>query len=112
MMLHGPEKIKTTKEVCKALLKKKVKNEPAIVETADARCRAQLMQGRAFFVRRDLMRAFVVSTEDAGRAIAKPEAKSLKMRFKHPLGELTYAFNQKNSDKIRVWLSSTETAPA
>jgi hypothetical protein len=29
------------------------------------------------------------------------------MVVRHPLGKLTYAFDKKNSDKIKTWLASS-----
>jgi hypothetical protein len=106
----APEKIEATKRVCKAIVKKKLKDEPLIVQTTDRKCRAQLMDDRAFFIQRDLMRAFV-GTRDAIRiAVAKPDAKSWTTAFNHPLGKLKYRFDKKNTEKLRVWLSR-EQAP-
>lgn len=105
-----PEKIEATKRVCKGLLKKKLKDEPLVVQTADRKCRAQLMPDRAFFIQRDLMRAFVGTREAVRSAVAKPEAKSWTAVFNHPLGTLKYRLDKKNTEKLRNWLS-TEQAP-
>ena len=99
-----PETIKQTKQICRALLKKRLKVEPLIVETTDGKCRAQLMDDRAFFIQGDLMRAFVASRDDTLKAISKPEARSLKMLFNHPLGKLKYQFDKKDSQKWKNWL--------
>jgi hypothetical protein len=107
----APEKIKSTKQVCKTLLKKKLKEEPSVVQTNDSRCRAQLMENLAFFVQRDLMRAFVVSKEDLRRTVVDPEAKKLKMKFNHPLGALVYQFDKGSSEKLRAWFGKG-TEPA
>ncbi len=101
-----PGEIRATKRICKALLKKKLKNEPGVVETANRRCRAQLMHGRAFFIQRDLMRAFVVSKDDLHNAVVKPDARKLALTFLHPLGSLRYRFDKRNSEKLKVWFSS------
>jgi hypothetical protein len=100
----APEKIEATKQVCKTIVKKKLKDEPLIVETADRKCRAQLMDDRAFFIQRDLMRAFVGSQEAVRTAIAKPEAKCWTAVFNHPLGKLKYRFDKKSTEKLRQWL--------
>jgi hypothetical protein len=105
-----PERIKATKQMCKTLLKKKLKNEPSVVQTRAGTCRAQMVDESAFFIQRDMMRAFVGSKEDIRKAIAKPDAKRLKMVFNHPVGKLTYQFDKKNSEKLKNWLA-TETAP-
>ena len=106
-----PEKIKATKQICKMLLKKKLKNEPLIVQTTNRKCRVQLMDDRAFFIQRDLMRAFVGPRDEVHKAVAKPQAKSWKMLFNHPLGKLKYQFDKKNSEKLRQWLATESSAP-
>ena len=93
----APEKIEATKKICKALRKRKLKDEPLVVETANRRCRGQLMEDRAFFIQHDLMRAFVGPREAVRTAIAKPEAKSWSVVFNHPLGKLKYSFDKKNT---------------
>lgn len=100
-----PEMIKTTKQMCKKLLKKKLKSDPSVVQTTDRKCRAQLMDEKAFFVQRDLLRAFIGSKEDIQNAISKPDAKSLKLHFDHPVAKLKYQFDKKNSEKLNSWLS-------
>ena len=106
----APEKIETTKRICKTLLKRKLKDEPLILQTTDRKCRAQLMDDRAFFIQRDLMRAFVGTRDAVRSAVAKSEAKRWTAVFNHPLGKLKYRFDRKNTDKLRNWLS-TEQAP-
>jgi hypothetical protein len=105
-----PEKVDATKRICKTLLKKKLKNEPLVVQTSDGRCRAQLVEDRVFFIQRDLMRAFVGSRESIRSAIAKPDEKKWTAVFNHPLGKLKYKFDKKNTEKLRTWLA-TEQAP-
>jgi hypothetical protein len=100
-----PEKIKATKLMCKTLLKKKLKAEPSIVQTADRKCRAQLMEGAAFFIQRDMMRAFIATKEDVRNAIVKADAKSLKLHFDHPVGKLKYQLDKKNSEKVNDWFA-------
>jgi len=112
----APEKIKATKTMCKTLVKKKLKDTPSVVQTTNRRCRAQLMEQTALFIQRDLMRAFVASRPDIREAIVKRDAKSLKLRFNHPVGKLVYPFNKKNSEKLRNWLAmecgqTTESNP-
>lgn len=105
----APENIEAAKRVCKAIVKKKLRDEPLIVQTADRKCRVQLMDDRAFVIQRDLMRAFV-GTRDAMRiAVAKPGAKSWTTAFNHPLGKLKYRFDRKNTEKLRIWLSGEQT---
>ena len=100
-----PEQIKTTKQLCKALLKRKLKSEPSVIQTTDRKCRAQLLDATAFFIQRDLMRAFVGSKEDIRNAIIKPGAKSLKLHFDHPVGKLKYQLDKKSSEKLNAWFA-------
>ena len=102
-----PKDIEAAKNICKALLKKKLKNEPSIVQTKDRRCRAQLMTDKAFFIQRNMMRSFIVPKDQFPSLLAKPEARTFKIVIKHPLGKLRYSFNKKNSAKIKAWLSSS-----
>lgn len=105
-----PGTIKATREVCKGILKKKLKDEPLTVQTTDHKCRAQLMDGQAFFIQNDFMRAFVGPKESVRGAVVNPGAKKLSMAFNHPLGKLKYSFDKNNSEKINNWLS-TNPAP-
>ncbi len=99
-----PDEIKGMKTVCRGILKKKLKNEPAFVQANGQQCRAQLMGDSAFFVHRSMLRAFVAPKDAVRQAIVKADAKSLKMRIDHPLEKLKYRFDKKNSEKIRNWL--------
>ncbi len=63
------------------------------------------MDSAAFFIQRDLMRAFVGSKEDINEAIVKPDARSLKLHFNHPVSKLKYQFDKKNSEKLKAWLT-------
>lgn len=101
-----PERIKATKQMCKMLLKKKLKTEPSIVQTANRKCRAQMLDGKAFFIQRDLMRAFVGSKDDVRSAIVNPDAPRLKLVFNHPVGKLNYSFDKNNSEKLNNWLNT------
>lgn len=105
-----PEKIQETKQVCKTIVKRKLKDEPLLVQSTDRKCRAQLFDTSVFFIQRDLMRAFVASQDAVRSAIAKPEAKSWTLVFNHPLGKLKYRFDKKNTEKLKAWLF-TEHAP-
>ena len=93
--------------VCRELLKKKARKDPTIIQTSDIqrRCRAQLLPDRAFFVQRDMTRAFVAGREDVASVIVKPSATRLRMHIKHPLGKLRYYFGRKSSDRIRAWFA-------
>ncbi|MBP7829155.1 MAG: hypothetical protein KA248_04485 [Kiritimatiellae bacterium] len=99
-----PAQIKSTKQVCAALRKLKLKNEPAVVETADRRTRVRLLPDRAFLVQHDLLRAFILTRDEAAGAIADRAAKAWKLRVEHPLGAATFRFDRKNTEKLRVWL--------
>lgn len=43
------------------------------------------------------------------RSIVDPQGKRIRVVVQHPLGKVTYAFDKKNSDKIKGWLSSPAT---
>ena len=40
------------------------------------------------------------------RSIIDPKGKTIRVVVQHPLGKVTYAFDKKNSEKIRGWLGS------
>jgi len=101
-----PQRIKATQEIYKTLAKKKLKEDKSVVQTTDRKCRAMLMDGKAVFIQRDLMRAFAGSREDIRKSVVELEAKSLTLSFKHPLGPLKYKFDKHSSQKIRDWLSA------
>lgn len=105
-----PAKIEATKALCKDLLKKKLKNEPWIVQTVDRKCRVQMMEDRAFFIQRDLLRAFVGSREDVRAAIAKPDAPKWTVVFNHPVAKLKYRFDKKNTEKLKSWIAMEPAA--
>jgi hypothetical protein len=105
-----PEQIKATKATCKALMKKKLKLEPDLIQTTNKKCRAQLMDDAAFFIQRDQLRAFVAPKEAVREAILKPAAKAFVLEFLHPLGKLKYGFNKKNTAKLRAWLEAETPA--
>ena len=55
--------------------------------------------------------------EAISNAVIQPDAKRLKLCFKHPLGKLKYQFDKKNSEKPNNWLAvgageETESTPA
>ena len=101
--------VKQATTACKALLKKKIKMEPHIAEAGGKRCRVQFMSDSVFCVQNALARAFHMSVEDFRKRIKDVNAKKLKLIVHHPLGKLTYAFDKKNSEKIKGWLG---VAPA
>jgi len=81
-----------------------------VVQDASKTCRAQLQEDRAFFIQRDLLRAFIGRREHILKAVAKPAARRWKLSFAHPLGEIVYRFDQKNTAKLKQWLAA-ELAP-
>lgn len=99
------EEIKNAQLVCKHLNAKKVKQEPLLAQTSDGKCRVQLFPEKAFFVQKDLMRAFIAPRESVRNVIDRFDAPSLKMKIAHPMGDLKYSFDRKNSEKFRVWLN-------
>jgi hypothetical protein len=101
-----PSTIKATQEACKAILKKKLKEEALVVQTSDGKCRAQLMDDRAFFIQNDYLRAFVGPKESVRSAVVKPGEKKLSLAFAHPLGKLTYKFDKVNTEKLNNWLAA------
>jgi hypothetical protein len=100
-----PGKIKATKQMCKAIVKQKLKGAAHLVQTTDRKCRAQLIEDRAFFIHRDMMRAFVAGKDAVEAAIVKPAAPGWTLRFVHPLGELRYRFDKASTAKLREWLA-------
>jgi len=42
--------------------------------------------------------------EAISNAVIQPDAKRLKLCFKHPLGKLKYQFDKTNSEKLNNWL--------
>jgi hypothetical protein len=90
--------------VCKQLFKRKLKESPDIVEAASKRCRLRFMRDSVFCAQRNLARAFHMSRAHFQQCIPDMNRKRLRVVVRHPLGKLTYAFDKKNSDKIRGWL--------
>jgi len=54
-------------------------------------------------VQKNLARAFRLNRGDFQQCIRHPDKKRIRVVVHHPLGKLTYAFNRKNSDKIKTW---------
>jgi hypothetical protein len=42
--------------------------------------------------------------------ITDPSRKRIRVVVRHPLGKMTYAFDRKNSDKIKGWLGAAARA--
>jgi hypothetical protein len=98
--------VAATKEVCKQILKRKPKTDPSIVQSADGKCRLQMMADRAFFVQRDQMRAFTVFRHELAQAVKKLEAPRWSCVFRHPVGTLDYRFDKVNTQKLKTWLAA------
>jgi hypothetical protein len=106
-----PEKVRQAKQMCKSLVKIKLKNDPSVIQTRNGRCRVKFMDKNALFIQRDLMRAFVATKEEIYLAITNHNVTCFKLQFNHPAGKLIYNLDRKNSDKLKTWLTS-ETVPA
>ncbi|MBI3851436.1 MAG: hypothetical protein HY298_14345 [Verrucomicrobia bacterium] len=100
------EDLKRAKTICKELQKKKVRKEPNIAESADKKFRFALTGDRVFCFRRDMLRAFYVSTAEFQSVLGDFNKKKLLMTVEHPLGKLKHSFNKKNSDKIKGWFAA------
>jgi hypothetical protein len=98
--------VKEATGLCKQLFKSKLKASPDIAEASSKRCRMRLMSDAVFCVQRNLARAFYMNRAHFQGCILDPNRKKLRVVVRHPLGKLTYAFDKKNSEKIRTWLSS------
>jgi hypothetical protein len=104
--------VKEATGVCKQLFKSKLKQSPDIVQTTSKRFRLRLMNDSVLCVQRNLQTAFSLNRTDFQQCILHPEKKCLCVVVRHPLGKLKYAFDKKNSDKIKNWLGSTAVTTA
>lgn len=104
-MDHAVVKEATT--ICKQIYKTKVKDAPDLVQASANRCRLKLMSDSVLCVQRNLARAFSLNRTDFQQCILHPEKPRLRVVVRHPLGKLTYAFDRKNSDKIKNWLGTS-----
>ena len=102
--------LKEATSICRQIFKARVKQAPDIVQASANRCRLKLMGDSALCVQRNLARAFSLNRTDFQQCILNPEKKRLHLVVRHPLGKLTYAFDQKNSEKIRNWLGTSASA--
>jgi len=98
--------VKEASGLCKQLFQSKLKQSPDIAEASSRRCRLRLMTDSVFCAQRNLARAFHMSRENFKRCILNTDQKRIRVVVRHPLGKLTYAFNKKNSDKIKGWLGA------
>lgn len=99
-------RIKEASALCKQLFKSKLKQSPDVAEASRRACRLRLMTSSVFCVQRNLSRAFHMSRENFQRCISKPDKKRIRVVVRHPLGKLTYAFDKRNSEKIKTWLTA------
>jgi hypothetical protein len=98
--------VKEASGLCKQLFQSKLKQSPDIAEASSRRCRLRLMTDSVFCAQRNLARAFHMSRENFKQCIRDTGQKRIRVVVRHPLGKLTYAFNKKNSDKIKGWLGA------
>jgi hypothetical protein len=66
----------------------------------------RLMSDAVFCAQRNLARAFYMNRATFQGCIPDLSRKKLRVVVRHPLGKLTYAFDKKNSEKIKGWLSA------
>ena len=98
--------VKEASGVCKQLFKSKLKESPDIAEASAKRCRLRFMNDSVFCVQRNLAAAFHMSRATFQQCIADISKKRIRVVVHHPLGKRIYAFDKKNSDKIKGWLSA------
>jgi hypothetical protein len=99
--------LKEATGLCKQLFKSKLKESPDIAEASSRRCRMRFMSDAVFCAQRNLSRAFYMSRANFQECIKDTRKKRIRVVVRHPLGKLTYAFDKKNSEKIRGWLSAS-----
>jgi hypothetical protein len=98
--------VKEASGLCKQLFKSKLKQSPDIAEASSRRCRLRLMSDSVFCAQRNLARAFHMNRQNFQQCIKDMNKKRVRVVVRHPLGKLTYAFDKKNSDKIKGWLGA------
>jgi hypothetical protein len=98
--------VKEATGLCKQLFKSKLKESPDIAEASSRRCRVRLMSDAIFCVQRNLARAFYMDRAQFQACIPDLNQKKLRFVVLHPLGKLNYAFDKKNSEKIKNWLNA------
>ena len=97
--------IKEARALCQKLFKTKLKQAPDVIQASSKRYRARLMANSVFCAQRSLTQAFHMTREQFQSCIANPEKPRLRIVVRHPLGKIACAFDKKNSDKIKSWLS-------
>jgi hypothetical protein len=105
-------RVKDASALCKQLFKTKLKQSPDLAEASSKRCRLRLMTDSVFGAQRNLARAFHMSRESFLSCISNPDKKRIRIVVRHPLGKLTYAFDRKNSDKIKNWVGTSAEQPS
>ena len=107
MSAMAHETVKEATALCKGLFKAKIKESPDIAEASSRRYRMRFMSDAAFCVQRNLAAAFYLNRATVQQCIPDLNRKRLRMVVRHPLGKLTYAFDKKNSEKIKGWLAAS-----
>jgi hypothetical protein len=98
--------VKEASVLCKLLFRSKIKQSADIVEASSKRCRVKLMTNSVFCAQRNLARAFHMSRASFQQCIRDVNKPRIRVVVRHPLGKLTYAFDRKNSEKIKSWLTA------
>ncbi|MDB6147751.1 MAG: hypothetical protein JWO45_1415 [Spartobacteria bacterium] len=101
--------VKEASGLCKQLFKTKLKQSADVAEASSKRWRVRFMSDSVFCVQRNLRCAFHMSAANFRQCIHDNTRKRIKVVVRHPLGKVTCAFNKKNSDKIKSWLSTAAT---
>jgi hypothetical protein len=104
--------VKEASALCKLLFRSKLERSPDIAEASSKRCRLRLMTDSVFCAQKNLARAFQMSRDNFRQCISEVNKDRIRVVVRHPLGKLTYAFNKKNSDKIKGWLGKRATKSA
>ena len=104
--------VKEAAGTCKQLFKSKLKESSDIVQTTSKRYRLRLMTDSVLCVQRNLATAFSLNRTDFQKCILHPDKKCLRVVVRHPLGKLNYAFDKKNSEKIKTWLGAQAVMPS
>jgi hypothetical protein len=107
MAVMAHDTVKEATALCKGLFKAKLKESPDIAEASSRQCRMRFMSDAVFCVQRNLAAAFYLNRASFQQCIPDLNRKRLRMVVRHPLGKLTYAFDKKNSDKIKGWLAGS-----
>ena len=104
--------VKEASALCTHLFKSKLTTSPDIAEASSKRCRLRLMSDSVFGAQRNLARAFHMGRDHFKQCVRDTHKKRIRVVVRHPLGKLTYAFNEKNSDKIKSWLTAASQPTA